>query len=435
MIPVIPSSATVSLLLAAPVIAVLVVVAGGVTAISLRSRRRPPAPPASETPAAPGAKTPPEPSKAPVPPPAATPTSPVRSTPTVPETATPTPPAPVRSTPTPAETVRSTPTPAETVAPPEPEAARPTFRGRLGKARGLLAGYLGAVRSGDRIDATTWDELEEALIRADVGVRSTDALLGMLRGRVKAGEISSAGGLVDALQASLVEILASPAAGLAPVGPGTASGEPGPDRTVDVWMFVGVNGVGKTTTVGKVATRLTRQGARVTLAAADTFRAAAAEQLTTWASRAGADIVRGNEGGDPSAVVFDAVQRAGARGHDVVLADTAGRLHNKVNLVEELKKVRRIADRPPGRVTEVLLVLDATTGQNGLAQAKVFSEAVEVSGVVLTKLDGTAKGGIVVAIQRELGVPVKLVGLGEGAEDLVDFQPEAFVEALFDPAG
>ena len=425
MIPVIPSSATVSLLLAAPVIAVLVVVAGGVTAISLRSRRRPPAPPASETPAAPGAKTPPEPSKAPVPPPAATPTSPVRSTPTVPETATPTPPAPVRSTPT----------PAETVAPPEPEAARPTFRGRLGKARGLLAGYLGAVRSGDRIDATTWDELEEALIRADVGVRSTDALLGMLRGRVKAGEISSAGGLVDALQASLVEILASPAAGLAPVGPGTASGEPGPDRTVDVWLFVGVNGVGKTTTVGKVATRLTRQGARVTLAAADTFRAAAAEQLTTWASRAGADIVRGNEGGDPSAVVFDAVQRAGARGHDVVLADTAGRLHNKVNLVEELKKVRRIADRPPGRVTEVLLVLDATTGQNGLAQAKVFSEAVEVSGVVLTKLDGTAKGGIVVAIQRELGVPVKLVGLGEGAEDLVDFQPEAFVEALFDPAG
>ena len=157
------------------------------------------------------------------------------------------------------------------------------------------------------------------------------------------------------------------------------------------------------------------------LAAGDTFRAAAGEQLAMWATRADADIVRGSEGGDPSSVVFDAVQRAAAKGHAVVLADTAGRLHNKVNLIEELKKIRRVADRPPGRVTEVLLVLDATTGQNGLAQAKVFLEAVDVTGVVLTKLDGTAKGGIVVAIQRELGLPVKLVGLGEGVDDLVDF--------------
>jgi fused signal recognition particle receptor len=202
-------------------------------------------------------------------------------------------------------------------------------------------------------------------------------------------------------------------------------------RRVDVWLFVGVNGVGKTTTVGKVASRLTGSGERVLLAAGDTFRAAAGEQLAMWASRSGADIVQGAEGSDPSSVVFDAVQRAQAKGHTLVLADTAGRLHNKVNLVEELKKIRRVADRPPGRVTEVLLVLDATTGQNGLAQAKVFTEAVEVSGVVLTKLDGTAKGGIVVAIQRELGLPVKLAGLGEGIADLVDFDPVAFVDALF----
>ncbi len=200
---------------------------------------------------------------------------------------------------------------------------------------------------------------------------------------------------------------------------------------MDVWLFVGVNGVGKTTTVGKVASRLAAGGNRVLLAAADTFRAAAAEQLETWATRSDADIVRGSEGGDPSSVVFDAVQRAASKGHAVVLADTAGRLHNKVNLVEELKKIRRVADRPPGRVVEVLLVLDATTGQNGLAQAKVFTEAVDVTGVVLTKLDGTAKGGIVVAIQRELGLPVKLVGLGEAVGDLIDFDPAAFVDALF----
>jgi len=200
---------------------------------------------------------------------------------------------------------------------------------------------------------------------------------------------------------------------------------------VDVWLFVGVNGVGKTTTVGKVANRLTAGGTSVLLAAGDTFRAAAAEQLGMWAERAGAEIVRGAEGGDPSSVVFDAVQRAASRGHQVVLADTAGRLHNKVNLIEELKKIRRVADRPPGQVVEVLLVLDATTGQNGLAQAKVFLEAVDVSGVVLTKLDGTAKGGIVVAIERELGLPVKLVGLGEGVDDLMEFDPAAFVDALF----
>jgi fused signal recognition particle receptor len=328
----------------------------------------------------------------------------------------------------------------EPTPPPEPEPEPATYRGRLGKARGLLSGYVGAIRSRGKIDATTWDELEEALIRADVGVGATDNLLGDLRARVKSGEIGSPDALVDALKADLVAMLSTADASLAvpgervggagsPTTPAAEESESG--SPVDVWLFVGVNGVGKTTTVGKVAKRLSVSGTRVLLAAGDTFRAAAGEQLAMWASRADADIVRGSEGGDPSSVVFDAVQRAEAKGHAVVLADTAGRLHNKVNLIEELKKIRRVAGRPPGQVVEVLLVLDATTGQNGLAQAKVFLDAVEVTGVVLTKLDGTAKGGIVVAIQRELGLPVKLVGLGEGVDDLVDFDAAAFVDALF----
>jgi fused signal recognition particle receptor len=322
----------------------------------------------------------------------------------------------------------------------EAEAEPASYRSRLGKARGLLSGYLGAVRSRGKIDASTWDDLEEALIRADVGVGATQALLEDLRTRVKNGEITGPDMLVDILKQDLVATLSTADAALALPGSKAAAAREGAvtdgaaaDGTgaVDVWLFVGVNGVGKTTTVGKVASRLSASGTKVLLAAGDTFRAAAGEQLAMWASRADADIVRGTEGGDPSSVVFDAVQAAASRGHEVVLADTAGRLHNKVNLIEELKKIRRIADRPPGRVVEVLLVLDATTGQNGLTQAKVFLDAVDVSGVVLTKLDGTAKGGIVVAIQRELGLPVKLVGLGEGVGDLIDFDAEAFVDALF----
>jgi fused signal recognition particle receptor len=190
--------------------------------------------------------------------------------------------------------------------------------------------------------------------------------------------------------------------------------------------------VGKTTTVGKVANRLSASGTKVLLAAGDTFRAAAADQLAMWAERVGAEVVRGNEGGDPGAVIFDAVQHAAARKTDLVLADTAGRLHTKVNLMEELKKVRRVAGREPGLVTEVLLVIDATTGQNGLVQAKQFAQAVQVTGVVLTKLDGTAKGGIALAIAADLGLPIKLVGLGEGAADLVDFDASEFVDALVD---
>jgi fused signal recognition particle receptor len=287
--------------------------------------------------------------------------------------------------------------------------------------RGLFSGAVAALRSG-RIDAATWESLEEALIRADVGVATADALLGDLQARVDAKEISGGGDLLAALGTAIRQLLET--AGTRSLRFDGAPGAP------DVWLIVGVNGVGKTTTIGKLAKRQSAAGRSVLLAAGDTFRAAAADQLAMWAERTGTEIVRGAEGGDPSAVVFDAVQRAAARGNELVLADTAGRLHTRVNLVEELKKIRRVADRDPGHVTEVLLVLDATTGQNALAQARQFTEAVEVTGIVLTKLDGTAKGGIVIAVQRELGLPVKLVGLGEGPDDLVDFDPDAFVEAL-----
>jgi fused signal recognition particle receptor len=307
---------------------------------------------------------------------------------------------------------------AEPVAEPA-EAA--TYRSRLGNVRGLFSGAVSALRSG-RIDQSTWDSLEEALIRADVGVSTTTALLDELRQKVAVREIKSGDELLQALRDSIRQLLEG--AGSRELHFDGRAGEP------DVWLFVGVNGVGKTTTIGKLARRQSAAGRTVLLAAGDTFRAAAGEQLSLWAERTGTEIVQGAEGADPSAIVFDAVQRAAARGNDLVLADTAGRLHTKVNLVEELKKIRRVADRDPGNVTEVLLVLDATTGQNGLTQARQFADAVDVTGIVLTKLDGTAKGGIVIAVQRELFVPVKLVGLGEGPDDLVDFDPDEFVDAL-----
>ena len=311
-------------------------------------------------------------------------------------------------------------------APPEPEppvpappAARPSFRERLAKARGALGGYLGGIRS-RKVDAQTWEELEEALIRADVGVSATQRVLDDLQATTKAEGITDPGVLLDRLKSELKALLTE--------GERSLRFEPG---VPNVWLFVGVNGVGKTTTIGKIARQQLDEGRSVIMAAADTFRAAAAAQLGLWAERSGSEIVRGSEGGDPSAVVFDAVQRAAARGNDLVLADTAGRLHTKANLMDELRKVRRVADRDPGNVTEVLLVLDATTGQNGLAQAEQFTEAVDVTGVVLTKLDGSAKGGIALAIQTGLGIPIKLVGLGEAVGDLVEFDPDEFVEALF----
>jgi fused signal recognition particle receptor len=300
------------------------------------------------------------------------------------------------------------------------ELVRPRFRDRLTKARSLLAGYWSSVLSRSKIDDEVWDEIEEALIRADVGVGLTGALVSDLRTEIEHKGITEPDALIEQLKGDLKARLAE--------GDHDLTYEPG---APNVWLFVGVNGVGKTTTIAKVAKVQQADGRRVVLAAGDTFRAAAAEQLGTWAERVDADLVRGAEGGDPSAVIFDAVQRAAARDADLVLADTAGRLHTKVNLMEELRKVRRVAERPPGKVTEVLLVLDATTGQNGLVQAAQFTEAVDVTGVVLTKLDGSAKGGIVLAIQTELGIPVKLVGLGETVDDLVPFDPDEFVEALF----
>lgn len=301
--------------------------------------------------------------------------------------------------------------------------APPRFRDRLGKARAALAGAFASVRARGGITDDTWDDLEEALLRADVGVGLTTELIDELREQVKTESLTTPDQVLDALKGDLLERLEGVDRSLM-LDP--RPGEP------CVWLFVGVNGVGKTTTIGKVGARQIADGHSVVMAAGDTFRAAAAEQLEQWADRVGADLVRGAEGGDPSSVIFDGVQRAAARGADLVLADTAGRLHTKVNLMEELRKVRRVADRPPGHVSEVLLVIDATTGQNGLTQARQFTEAVEVTGVVLTKLDGSAKGGIVLAIQNDLGLPVKLVGLGETAADLVDFDAEEFIEALFE---
>ncbi len=297
----------------------------------------------------------------------------------------------------------------------------PSIRDRLGAARRMFASYAGLMLARGSISADTWQELEEALVRADVGLKTTRELLAGLREQVAGGSISTPADLIAALEVQMSSTLHRHSSG-APL-----SFEPG---CTNVWLFVGVNGVGKTTTIGKVATREVANGRQVVIAAGDTFRAAATDQLELWAKRCNAGFVRGVQGGDPSAVIFDAVQHAGAQGNHLVLADTAGRLHTKSNLMEELKKIRRVAERPPGKVTEVLLVVDATTGQNGLAQAREFADAIGVTGVVLTKLDGTAKGGIVVAIQEELGIPVKLVGLGEGPADLVQFDPEGFVGAI-----
>jgi fused signal recognition particle receptor len=313
-----------------------------------------------------------------------------------------------------AETVETV----ETVEAVETVEVAPRFRDRLGRARLLLGGYLSSVRSKDRIDESTWEDLEECLILADVGAGVTAELLDELRARARKDSLESPDALVEALKDELkVRLYGDNELHMS--GEGTT-----------VWLFVGVNGVGKTTTIGKLGMRQARAGHTVVMAAGDTFRAAAADQLEMWSDRVGASVVRGGEGADPGAVVFDAVQHAAARDADLVLADTAGRLHTKTNLMEELKKVRRVAERPPGVVTEVLLVIDATTGQNGLIQARQFASAVGVTGVVLTKLDGTAKGGIVVAIRSELGIPIKQVGLGEGPEDLVDFDADEFVDAL-----
>ncbi len=310
--------------------------------------------------------------------------------------------------------------------------ASPALRTRMSKARSALTGALVRISTRSGITNETWVELEDALLMADVGVRVADELLAGLRAAVKAKEIVEPAQLLAALQAEMTARLAGADRALH-LTPGEAD-------SPNVWLIVGVNGVGKTTTIGKMAAQQRNGGRSVLMAAGDTFRAAAVEQLTTWAERSGAEIVRGKEGGDPSAVIFDAIERASARRIDLVLADTAGRLQTKSNLMDELSKIRRVAAKGKGRVTEVLLVIDATTGQNGLAQAREFgaatravdipSDGTGVTGVVLTKLDGSAKGGIVFAIETELGLPVKLVGLGEAIDDLVPFDPVEFVDAL-----
>ena len=269
------------------------------------------------------------------------------------------------------------------------------------------------------VDEEFYDELEEALILSDMGMDTTMEAVEMLRRRVKAEKLRSPDEVRACLRRVLAEML--------------NVGETALDLSTkpSVVLFIGVNGVGKTTTIGKLSARLKGEGRRVLMAAADTFRAAAADQLTIWAERTGTEIVKHEEGADPGAVVYDAMSAARARGTDVVLIDTAGRLHNKQNLMNELSKISRIIQREqPDCVRETLLVLDATTGQNGLIQAKQFQEAAGITGIVLTKLDGTAKGGIVVAIAKALGVPVKFVGLGEGVEDLVPFDAEKYVQAL-----
>jgi fused signal recognition particle receptor len=314
----------------------------------------------------------------------------------------------------------------ETATAPEPDRAeerRGVFgrlRESLSKSRRALTEEISASLF-DRIDEETWERLEEALILADVGAPTTAAIVERLEGEVESGAVSADG---EAVQQRLIEIVAEVAStGRAPI---SLAAEPA------VLLMVGVNGTGKTTTIGKIASHLSGEfGLSVILAAGDTYRAAAAEQLAEWAERAGAELVRSAPGGDPGAVAFDAIEAARARGADVVIVDTAGRLHTQGNLMDELAKVRRvIAKQIPDAPHETLISIDATTGQNGLRQAKVFAEAAEVDGVVLTKLDGTAKGGITLAIASELGIPVKLIGTGERLEDLRPFDPTDFAEAL-----
>ncbi|HET6560566.1 MAG TPA: signal recognition particle-docking protein FtsY [Marmoricola sp.] len=313
---------------------------------------------------------------------------------------------------------------APTLERPESAASRLVrLRQRLSRSQGTLGRGLLALLSRDRVDEDTWEEIEDTLLTADIGVGPTQELVERLRTRLR---VEGAGAAPrEVLRQELLTLV-----------------DPTLDRTLAVQradgrpavvLVVGVNGTGKTTTVGKLARVLVAEDKQVVLGAADTFRAAASEQLTTWGERVGVPTVRGPEGSDPASVAFEAVRAGMEQEADVVLVDTAGRLQNKAGLMDELGKVKRVVEKQ-APVSEVLLVLDATTGQNGMTQARVFSEVVDVTGIVLTKLDGSAKGGIVVAVQRALGVPVKLVGLGEGADDLAPFDPDAFVDALLGDA-
>ncbi|MCM2421904.1 MULTISPECIES: signal recognition particle-docking protein FtsY [unclassified Streptomyces] len=396
-----------TVILAVVIALVAVVAAGGLVVGSRRKKQLPPAPPSTPTITAPPAE-PRVGDEAEVP----------RDEPrrTIEEVVLPeTPGAPVA--------VEELPVPAAPeLEQPEPSAGRLVrLRSRLSRSQNTLGKGLLALLSREHLDEDTWEEIEDILITADVGVAPTQELVDRLRTRVKVLGTRTPADLRALLREELLTLV-----------------DPSLDRelkteshetTPAVVLVVGVNGTGKTTTTGKLARVLVADGRSVVLGAADTFRAAAADQLQTWGERVGARTVRGPEGGDPASIAFDAVKEGIAEGADTVLIDTAGRLHTKTGLMDELGKVKRVIEKH-GPVDEVLLVLDATTGQNGLVQARVFAEVVDITGIVLTKLDGTAKGGIVIAVQRELGVPVKLIGLGEGPDDLAPFEPEAFVDAL-----
>ncbi|MEV0124569.1 signal recognition particle-docking protein FtsY [Streptomyces sp. NPDC050703] len=305
---------------------------------------------------------------------------------------------------------------------PEPTAGRLVrLRTRLSRSQNALGKGLLTLLSREHLDEDTWEEIEDTLLTADVGVAPTQELVERLRERVRVLGTRTPEELRTLLREELLTLVGTDLDRAVKTESGL--------ETPGIVMVVGVNGTGKTTTTGKLARVLVADGRSVVLGAADTFRAAAADQLQTWGERVGARTVRGPEGGDPASIAFDAVKEGIAEGADVVLIDTAGRLHTKTGLMDELGKVKRVVEKH-APLDEVLLVLDATTGQNGLVQARVFAEVVNITGIVLTKLDGTARGGIVVAVQRELGVPVKLIGLGEGADDLAPFEPEAFVDAL-----
>ena len=290
----------------------------------------------------------------------------------------------------------------------------------LSKTRDNIAEKLGSVFSGfSAIDEDFYEELEEALITADISVPTVSAMLDALRAKVKEEKLTDPQQVKDQLKAIIAQMMAADTEFL-------------PTKDYAVLLIVGVNGVGKTTTIGKLASAYKAQGRNVLLAAGDTFRAAAAEQLTVWSQRADVPIVKHQEGADPAAVVFDGLCAARARGADLLICDTAGRLHNKKNLMNELEKISRVIDREaPEAIRETLLVLDATTGQNAIAQAKVFQQAARITGIVLTKLDGTAKGGVAISVKEELGVPVRFIGVGEGIDDLQPFDAEDFAEALF----
>ena len=387
------------------VVLVVLIVGGGVL-LAPRARRR-----RGQVPGAPGAgagtAAPPSRAKAPPAevPPAEVAPSQVTAPPPVSEAAAPTAPT------------------APEVEKPPPSAGRMVrLRGRLARSQTAFGSALLSLLSSGKLDDETWDEIEEILITADMGAGPATQLVDRLRTEVKVAGTRDLDRVKALLRADLLEQV-----------------NPDLDRTLHtarhgnqpaVLLVVGVNGTGKTTTCGKLARVLVGDGRSVLLGAADTFRAAAADQLETWAGRVGATVVRADrEGADPASVAFEAVSAGTSRGVDTVIVDTAGRLHTKAGLMDELGKIKRVIAKQ-GTVDEVLLVLDATTGQNGLRQARVFAEVVDITGVVLTKLDGTAKGGIVIAVQRELGVPVKLVGLGEGPDDLAPFDPETFVDAM-----